>query len=107
MAKYYGKIGYAEETEIRPGVYKNQFTERSYYGDLNRSHSRNQNSDKLNDDIVIANELSIIADPFAYDNFYAIKYAEVMGVKLKVTSVEVNYPRLILQLGGKYNGEQT
>lgn len=105
MAKYYGKIGYAEEVEIRPGVWKNQITERSYYGELNRGYSRAQSSDKLNDDIVITNVLSIIADPFAYDNFYAIKYAEVMGVKLKVTSVEINRPRLTLQLGGKYNGE--
>lgn len=105
MAKYYGKVGYAVETEIRPGVWKNQITERSYYGDLNRNLSRSQNSDKLNDDITIANELSIMADPFAYDNFYAIKYAELMGVKWTVTSVEVKHPRLILQLGGKYNGE--
>lgn len=105
MAKYYGKIGYATESEIRPGVWKNDITERSYYGDLNRNFSRSQNSDKLNNDIVIANELSIVADPFAYDNFYAIKYVELMGVKWDVTSVEVKHPRLILQLGGKYNGE--
>lgn len=105
MAKYYGKIGYAEEVEVRSGVWKNQITERPYYGDLNKNYSRGQNSDKLNDDIVIANELSIVADPFAYDNFYAIKYAELMGVKWKVISVEVKSPRLILQLGGKYNGE--
>lgn len=104
MAKYYGKVGYAVETEIRPGVWSNQITERSYYGDLNRNQSRSQNMDKVNDDIVIANELSIIADPFAYDNFYAIKYAEVMGTNWSVTSVEVKFPRLILQLGGKYNG---
>ena len=105
MAKYYGKIGYAEEVEIRRGVWKNQITERPYYGELNRNFSRNQNSDKLNNDVTIANELSIIADQFAYDTFYAIKYAELMGVKWTVTSVEVKHPRLILQLGGKYNGQ--
>ena len=104
MARYYGKIGYAEEVEIRPGVWKNQITERPYYGDLNKNFSRSQNSDKLNDDITIANEISIVADPFAYDHFYAIKYAVLMGVKWTVTSVEVKQPRLILQLGGKYNG---
>lgn len=105
MAKYYGKIGYVEEVESKPGIWKNRITERPYCGDLNRNFSRSQNSDKLNDDITIANEISIIADQFAYDTFYAIKYAELMGVKWKVTSVEVKHPRLILQLGGKYNGE--
>lgn len=104
MAKYYGKIGYIEEVEKSPGVWKKETTERFYSGDLNRNSSRSQSADKLNDDIVISNELSIIADPFANDHFYAIKYAELMGVKWKVSSVEVKYPRLILQLGGKYNG---
>ena len=105
MARYSGKIGYANEVEIRPGVYDVEFTERIYTGDLNRNVSRGQSSDKYNDDITIANEISIVADQFAYDNFYAIKYAELMGFKWKVTSVEVKYPRLILQLGGKYNGK--
>ena len=105
MAKYFGKVGYAKEVETSPGIYENQITERSYYGDMNKNFSRSQSSDKLNDDITIANEISILADPFAYDNFYAIKYAEVMGIKWNVSSVEVQFPRLILQLGGKYNGE--
>ncbi len=105
MARYNGMVGYAQEVEIRPGVWKNIITERPYFGDVNRNISRSQNSDKLNEDITIANEISIVADPFAYDNFYAIKYAVLMGTRWDVTSVEVQRPRLILQLGGKYNGE--
>lgn len=104
MAKYYGKIGYAETAETTPGVWKEQIVERDYYGDLIRNMRRLQSSDKVNDDINVSNELSIVADPYAMNNFHSMRYAEFMGAKWKVSSVEVQHPRLILTLGGLYNG---
>lgn len=104
MAKYYGKIGYAETVETAPGVWKEQITERNYFGDLTRITRRLQSSDKVNDDINISNELSIVADPYAMNNFHSMRYAEFMGTRWKVSNVEVQYPRLILSLGGLYNG---
>ena len=106
MAKWYGVIGYAETVETKPGVWKEQITERSYYGDLIRNTRRLQSADKLNDDINIANEISIVADPFANQNFHAMRYVEFMGTKWKISMVEVQYPRLILTVGGVYNGKQ-
>lgn len=103
MAKYYGAIGYAETVEIKPGVWKEQIIERMYSGDLLRNTSRFQNSDKLNDDINIANEISIVADPYANQNFHRMRYAEFMGTKWKISNVEVRYPRLRLTVGGEYN----
>ena len=104
MAKYYGKIGYAETVETAPGVWKEQITERNYFGDLTRITRRLQSSDKVNDDINISNELSIVADPYAMNNFHSMRYAEFMGTRWKVSTVEVQYPRLILTIGGVYNG---
>lgn len=104
MAKYYGKIGYAETVETVPGVWEEQITERSYFGDLIRNTRRLQSSDKVNDDINISNELSIVADPYAMSNFHSMRYAEFMGARWKISTVEVQYPRLILSLGGLYNG---
>lgn len=102
MAKYFGKIGYAEIEQTSPGVWKEQIVEREYYGDLIRNTRRLQAADKVNDDINISNEISIIADPYAMSNFHSIRYAEFMGAKWKISSVEVSYPRLILTLGGLY-----
>ena len=107
MAKYYGVIGYAETVETAPGVYEEQITERNYYGELVRNTRRLQTSDQVNDDINIANEISIIADPFATQNFHAMRYVEFMGAKWKITNVEVRYPRLILTIGGLYNGDES
>lgn len=103
MAKWYGKIGYAETSEIRPGVWSEQITEREYFGDLTRITRKLQTSDKVNDDLNISNELSIVSDPYANENFHEMRYAEFMGAKWKITNVEVQYPRLILTLGGVYN----
>lgn len=104
MAKWFGKIGYAEAKEIRPGVWKEEITERDYYGDLIRNARRLQTADQLNDNLVISNELSIVSDPYANENFHAIRYAILMGTKWKVTNVEVRHPRLVLTLGGVSNG---
>lgn len=104
MGKWFGKIGYAVTEETTPGVWVEQITERTYYGDIIRNTRRLQTSDKLNDDINVSNEISIVADPFARDNFHAMRYVEFMGTRWKVSSVEVQYPRLILSLGGVYNG---
>ena len=104
MAKFYGKIGYAVTTETEPGVWVEQITERSYYGDVIRNVRKLQTSDQVNDDINISNEISIVADPFAYQNFHSMRYVEYMSTRWKVQSVEVSYPRLILSVGGVYNG---
>jgi hypothetical protein len=103
MAKFYGIIGYAEQVETVPGVYSEEITERPYYGDLIRNTRRYESASQLNDNLNIANEISIIADPFAYQNFHAMRYVEFMGAKWKITTVEVQYPRLILTIGGVYN----
>lgn len=108
MAKFFGVIGYIDTTEVRPGVWEEQIiAERGYYGDLIRNTRRLQSSDKVNDDINIANDISILADPFANENFHLMRYVEFMGNRWKISSVEVAYPRLILTVGGVYNGNQT
>lgn len=104
MARYCGKVGFAIETEVRPGVWKNKIVDRTYYGDSFRMSRRLQDSGNLNDNVTISNEISIVADPFANENFLSIRYAEFMGVKWKVTNIEIQRPRLLMTLGGVYNG---
>lgn len=104
MARYCGKVGFAIDTEVRPGVWKNKIVDRTYYGDSFRMSSRLQDSGNLNDNVTISNEISIVADPFANENFLSIRYAEFMGVKWKVTNIEIQRPRLLMTLGGVYNG---
>lgn len=99
MAKFYGPIGYAETVETAPGVYVEKITERMYFGDLTRNTRRLQSSETLNDDINVANEISIVADPFANQNFHRMRYVGFMGANWKISNVEVHYPRLILTIG--------
>lgn len=105
MAKFYGVIGYAEFTETKPGVHEEVVTERTYIGDILSNNRRLESSGQVNDNITISNRISIIADPFAYEKFHTMRYAIYLGTKWKITNVEVQYPRLILTLGGVYNAE--
>lgn len=105
MAKFYDKVGYAVQEEIRPGVWAaEQIKEVPYYGDVT-TNFRHQQSDKVNDDLTTSDEISIIADAFAYDNFSNIRYVKYMGANWKVSSVRLRRPRIILTLGGIYNGK--
>lgn len=105
MAKYYGKIGYAETVETEPGIWEEQIVEREYYGDVIRNSRLLQNSSNVNDNLNVAMQITIVADPYANQNFHAMRYVSYMGTNWKISNVEVQYPRLILTLGGVYNGE--
>ena len=104
MARFSGKIGFAVQKKTAPGVWKEEITERQYYGDVTSNSRRLQTSGNVNDDIEISNNLSIIADPYAYENFHAMRYVIFMGSKWKISEAKVEYPRIILSLGGLYNG---
>lgn len=104
MAKFYGVIGYAVTEMTEHGIYEEQIVEKEYVGDVIRNTRRLREGSKINDDITISNQLSIIADPYTANNFHTMRYVTFMGAKWKISEVEVQYPRLILTLGGLYNG---
>lgn len=106
--KFYGAIGFATTKETTPGVWEEVITEQSYYGDVTRNTRKLQNSEGLNDDINIGNDISIVANPYVMSNIYAMRYIVFQGAKWKISNVDVQYPRLILSIGGLYNdGEET
>lgn len=104
MPKFYGSIGYAISKETAPGVWIEDIVEHQYSGDVYRNTRKLQSGNQVNDSIDISNEISILSDPFANENFHSMRYVTYMGAKWKVSSVEVRYPRLILTVGGLYNG---
>src|SRR5580765_612036 len=106
MARFFGRVGYGEsvETETGSGVWVDEITEHSYYGDVIRSSRELNAGENLNDDLSVQNSISIVADAYANDHFFAIRYAEWAGTLWTISSVEVQSPRLILRLGEVYNG---
>ena len=96
MAKYYGIIGYATNTvETEPGVWDDEIDEKEVVGDILGNSRSLENSGDINDNINIANKISIVADPYAINNFHSMRYATYMGVKWKIKGVEYSQPRLI------------
>lgn len=105
--KWYGKIGFVTQEETSPGIWENVSTEKSYYGEIsNMSRSWKEGSD-LNDDVTISNKLTIVTDPYIIENLINIRYVIYLGVKWKVTGFSIEYPRLILSLGGIYGQNTT
>jgi len=104
MAKFAGKVGYGQSVETAPGVWADEITERSYFGDVTRNTRRLSQGEVLNEDLSVGNSISIVADAYANDHFFRIRYVEWAGVLWTVTTVDVESPRLILRLGEVYNG---
>lgn len=104
MARYYGMIGFGTTKETSPGIDTVEIIEKPYYGDVLDDSRRWESSEQLNDDFNIMNKISIVADTFATQNLQAMRYATFLGVKWKIKSAYINYPRITLSLGGEYNG---
>lgn len=107
MSRFFGPIGYAILKDTVPGVWQDHIVEHNHYGDVNRSRTQYETGTSVNDNLNISNEFSIIADPFAYENFQNMRYIVFMGTKWKIKSVEVQYPRLILTVGGVYSEQSS
>ena len=104
MAKYCGSVGYIETIETSPGIWEDKdIAPRQYYGDILSNVRRWGDDSKVNSDLTVNNRISILADPFAFENIQAMRWIEFMGSKWSIASVEVMYPRLIISLGGVYN----
>jgi hypothetical protein len=104
MARFYGRVGFGETVEVRPGVYVDEIVEHVFYGDVVQNRRILRQGENLNKDLSVGNSISIVADAYAREHFFAIKYVEWAGQLWTVNDVEVQAPRLILQLGEVYNG---
>lgn len=105
MARFAGKIGFGHTVEKRPGVHDVVITEKGpYFGDVVRNSRGLQEAEKVNLDISVTNSISIVADAYVTENIFAIRYVEWAGSLWIVDEVTVEAPRLLLRLGGVYNG---
>lgn len=105
MAKWSGNIAFQSTRETSLGIWEEQMIERHYYGDVIKNYRTLENSSNINDGVNVSNQISFVADPYANENFHNIRYAEFMGTKWRVASIDVEYPRLIMTLGGVWNGQ--
>ena len=109
MAKFAGKVGFVTTAENpdRPGIWEPSVIERMYYGDVTRNYRKWSSGDSTNDNLSLSNEISIISDPFLTENFQDIRYVTYQNASWTVTNIEIQFPRVILTIGGVYNVEQS
>lgn len=106
MSRFYGPIGFVVQIEDPEdsGIWIEQPIERNYRGEVRRNYKKWDNGDQLNKNLNVNNTISIVADPYASSHLMAIRYIKWLDGYWEITSVEVNFPRLVLSIGGVYNG---
>ena len=107
MAKFCGIVGYGVTEETAPGVNEPSIEERRYFGDVLRNTRRWESGEGLNDDLKITNRISIVADAYAYEHADAIRYVSWLGTKWKVSELDIQSPRIVLSIGGVWNGDES
>lgn len=91
MARFFGEVGYGEsvETPLESGVWLDVITEFSYQGDVIRNTRQLESGEKVNGNIAVQNSISVVADQYAIEHFFDIKYVRWAGVLWTVSAVEV------------------
>lgn len=104
MTKCAGKIGYALAVEKQPGVWTEDIVEKKYYGEIVKDNRRLTDQGEVNSSININNNISVVANDFVLYNMAFMRYITFMNSKWKINSVDIKPPRIIISLGGLYNG---
>jgi hypothetical protein len=104
MARFFGVVGFGIATENANGVWEDVIVEKSYYGDVTRNTRKLSDGDTVLGELSVNNLISIVADAYASEHFFAIRYIQWMGALWEISEVEVQSPRLLLRLGSVYNG---
>ena len=105
MAKFCGIVGFVLTVEKAPGVFIEVPSQKTYKGDVLKYSHRWESTEHLNDDILIDNQISIVANNFACKHLGAMRYVEWMGTRWEIKHAQIQKPRIILTIGGVYNGE--
>lgn len=108
MNRFYGVVGYIQQVEDPPDSdkWKEVTTTREYFGEIVKENRRWEPGDSTIDNLTVTNKIRILADDFAFQNCSAIRFVRWMGCDWKVVNAEVDHPRIVLSLGGVYNGNK-
>lgn len=105
MARFHSVVGFSDGTvQTSPGIWQDHIVEKQYFGDVIRNSRQFREGENLNNDLSVENSIEIVADAYANLHFHAIRYVMWAGALWNVYEVEVRSPRLVLRLGGVYNG---
>lgn len=106
MSRFFGPVGFVFSKEINEGsgIWELVPNEVNYRGEVTKNVKRWEKGDGLNSDINVSNTISIVADPYAFDNLFAVRYVKWLGHYWEITNAEVQDRRIVLGIGGVYNG---
>lgn len=100
-------LGFSEKNkEVRPGVWKMQPEEVTHRAKLLTYNKDYDSGEEVNDDLKLRNRYEIVMKDKKLD-YQDMRYVIVKGTKWKVSALEFLEVRIIITLGGVYNGGQT
>lgn len=102
--RWAGKIGYARETEIKPGIWDDVVVEVNAMGDLVQRTEVLRGESVLGE-TATTTSISVLANGKRF-LLHEIKYVTNGGVRWQIASVVHQPPRLVIYLGEVYRGPE-
>lgn len=107
--RFAGLVGYIETEETSPGIHLPVETTRKMRGDVLSAKTQNSQDGRTTEtslykDIRLSHRFSLVGDAYSFKNYMYLKWIIVEGHKWEVSSVEIQSPRLLISIGGLYNG---
>jgi hypothetical protein len=102
--RFHDVIGIGASVETAPGVWDDVIVERKFRGDVVRNTRKYSEGESVNDNLSVGNSVTVVSDEYLMGHIADMRYVKVAGSLWRITDVEIERPRLILRLGGVYNG---
>ena len=104
MRKFAGYVGFVLDTEVKPGVFMPRAVEKFYKGEINNQYRRWDQQQEVSDQLTLSEEITIVTNSYLLENIGAIRYVVRHGTRWAVKSIGIKAPKIVLTLGGEYNG---
>lgn len=100
--KYRGEVGFIINEETEPGIWKPYSMVQEVRGEVIQNTVSWNEGDTINSDVKFQNRISIVLSNFLTQNMMALRWITYMGVRFKISKIELKPPRMIFTLGDEY-----
>lgn len=104
MLRYSGKLGIAQQTEVRPGIWEETVTEVPVLGTVRNRTETLDGADSVLPRYRTTTSVSVPARGQGQMDNSDIRYLTYKGKRWQIGSIVDDYPNLVIYIGEVYNG---
>lgn len=102
--RYSGKLGIAQQTEVRPGVWEETITERDVLGTVKQRTEVLEQGDNILPRYSTTTSISVLSRGLGPMDNSMLRYVTWLGKRWQIASTVTDYPHLTFFIREEYHG---